>query len=344
MHREFQNFFAQFALAEAHGFDWVAFGEEHMTPYGLVPNANLVAAKLSEVTKRAKIAVLGNPLPLLNPLRVAEELAWLDVVTGGRIVAGLVRGVPQNYFAYNVDPNESWERFTEGLSLVTKAWMSSEPFDWDSKHYAFPGVSLWPNVLQTPHPPIVMSAGSERAATLAAKYRAIAGAVYLRGPEALGRVRRAFDVYRTVASEDGWSPDSGHLLVGVQASISESDAEAQDLMEPALDYFLNTLSGSFEKEKRRIFAESSYIQPEGVQPTASSPPAERFSLSSCIEHGTVVCGSVKTAEDQIHRIVAETGAGIISLHLQVGNMEHVPISTALELVGEKIIPRLRGLR
>ncbi|MEU9779646.1 LLM class flavin-dependent oxidoreductase [Streptomyces phaeochromogenes] len=76
---------AHMIAAENAGFDWLGMGEEHMNAYGMVPNPTLLLTVVAAQTRRAKIAVLGNPLPLLNPVRVAEEYAMIDVLSGGRV-------------------------------------------------------------------------------------------------------------------------------------------------------------------------------------------------------------------------------------------------------------------
>ncbi len=80
--------------AEQCGFDWVGCNEHHYSPYGLMANCNLVGASLAYRTKSIGIAMLGNLVPLLNPIRVAEEYAMIDIMSGGRLIAGFVRGIP----------------------------------------------------------------------------------------------------------------------------------------------------------------------------------------------------------------------------------------------------------
>src|SRR5436305_7683565 len=88
------NYIATMAFAEECGFDWVGCNEHHFSPYGLMPNPNLIGAILAHRTKTIKIAILGNILPINNPVRVAEEYAMIDVLSGGRLVAGFMRGIP----------------------------------------------------------------------------------------------------------------------------------------------------------------------------------------------------------------------------------------------------------
>ena len=97
------------ASAEEFGFDWLCCNEHHFSPYGLMANCNLMGAALAHRTTSSRLAMVGNLVPMLNPIRVAEEYAMLDVMSGGRLIAGFMRGVPHEYLAYNINPSESCE-------------------------------------------------------------------------------------------------------------------------------------------------------------------------------------------------------------------------------------------
>src|SRR5205823_6966639 len=99
-HDLYREYITTLAYADELGFDGVCVNEHHQNAYGLMPSPNLIAGALTQRTRRCKIAVIGNALPLYNPpLRVAEEFAMLDVMSGGRLIAGMVvRGGPE-YFS-----------------------------------------------------------------------------------------------------------------------------------------------------------------------------------------------------------------------------------------------------
>src|SRR5947208_9422751 len=97
----------QFQLADELGFDWVTVAEHHFAPMSLTPNPMVMAGALTQRVKRAKVALLGANLPILNPVRVAEEFAMLDALTGGRVVAGMLRGTSNEYVTYATNPAES---------------------------------------------------------------------------------------------------------------------------------------------------------------------------------------------------------------------------------------------
>ncbi len=110
--------FAEYELADELGFDWVSLAEHHYSPGSLAPSINVLAAALSQRVHNARIAILGPLLPLGNPVRIAEEIAMVDNLSGGRVIVALLRGAPYEYLVYNVDPAESRSRYEEAWDLI----------------------------------------------------------------------------------------------------------------------------------------------------------------------------------------------------------------------------------
>ena len=134
--------FDQFELADELGFDWITLAEHHYAPLSLTPNPMVMAGAVSQRVRRAKIALLGANLPSLNPVRVAEEFAMVDVLTGGRLVAGMLRGTATEYVTYGTNPAESRERFEEALQLILRAWTEPQPFGWLGRFYEYRTVAI----------------------------------------------------------------------------------------------------------------------------------------------------------------------------------------------------------
>ena len=125
----YQEYIDQLVYADEIGFDGMVLNEHHQNIYGLMPSPNLIAAALSQRTKRGKIVILGNLLPLhLNPLRMAEEYAMLDNMTDGRLIAGFAPGVGPETFNYDVPSAPSREQFWEAVDLIHRAWTEDGPF------------------------------------------------------------------------------------------------------------------------------------------------------------------------------------------------------------------------
>jgi alkanesulfonate monooxygenase SsuD/methylene tetrahydromethanopterin reductase-like flavin-dependent oxidoreductase (luciferase family) len=161
--RSMQATLEQFRLADEFGFDWVTCAEHHYSGFSMTPNPMVVAGALTQIVRRAKIAVLGPTVPILNPVRVAEEFAMLDAMSNGRIIAGMMRGTPNEYVTYNINPSESRARFAEAMELIRRAWTEPQPFGWQGRYYQYRTISIWPRPLQQPHPPLYMSGTSPEA-------------------------------------------------------------------------------------------------------------------------------------------------------------------------------------
>src|SRR6185436_16776623 len=135
------------------GYDGVGFNEHHCSPYGLMNSPNLMAAAAAQRTKRLKLLIYGNLLPLHEPLRLAEELAMLDCLSNGRIISGFARGIPREYQVHNVPLDQSRARFEEAYDIVTRAW-TEDVFSYSGQFWSYKDVAIWPRPVQRPHPPV----------------------------------------------------------------------------------------------------------------------------------------------------------------------------------------------
>jgi len=124
----YHEYLDQMEFADKLGFDGVCLNEHHQTAYGMMPIPGVLAGALARSVKRAKLAILGRALPLINnPLMVAEEYAILDNLTRGRLIAGFVRGIGAEYHAMGINPAYSQERYAEAHDLIVRAWTEPGP-------------------------------------------------------------------------------------------------------------------------------------------------------------------------------------------------------------------------
>ena len=141
----YQEYIDQLAYADELGFDGMVLNEHHQNIYGLMPSPNLIAAALTQRTTRGKIVILGNLLPLhLNPLRVAEEYAMLDNMSGGRLIAGFAPGAGPETFNYDVPSAHTREKFWEAVDLIDRSWTEDGPFAREGRYFPLRYVNLWP--------------------------------------------------------------------------------------------------------------------------------------------------------------------------------------------------------
>src|SRR5438552_10272231 len=225
--RSMQASLEQFELADQVGFDWVTVAEHHFAPMSLTPNPMIMAGALTQRVRNAKIALLGANIPILNPVRVAEEFAMLDTMTGGRIIAGMLRGTSNEYVTYATNPAESRERFEEALELIVRAWVEPVPFGWQGRYYEYRTISIWPRPVQQPHPPIYVSGSSPEAGELAARQHLHLGFAFTTVPLASQAAR----YFREQANAAGWEPTPDDILYRLGVHVADTTEQAmEDLM------------------------------------------------------------------------------------------------------------------
>ena len=154
-HDLFHRYLDEYQYCEEMGFDGLMLNEHHNTPSCMNATMNLIGSILARNTRNAKILLLGNVLPIWdNPLRLAEEIAMLDILSNGRIISGFVRGTGVESVSSNTNPAYNRERFEEAHDLIVKTWTTPGPFRWEGKHYHYRVVNPWIVPIQKPHPPI----------------------------------------------------------------------------------------------------------------------------------------------------------------------------------------------
>ena len=150
------------------GFDAVWLAEHHFTTFSVCPSVHMMGVLAAARTKRLRIGTAVSLAALYHPLRLAEEVALLDMLSGGRVNWGAGRGfAPSEFDAFGVPLDESAERFREAVEIVLQAW-TQERFSFHGKHFHFDDVEVLPKPLQQPHPPVWMAATSESAIDWAA--------------------------------------------------------------------------------------------------------------------------------------------------------------------------------
>lgn len=324
----------QYELADRLGFDWVTLAEHHFAPLSLTPNPMVLAGAVTQRVRRARIALLGATIPILNPVRVAEEFAMLDTLTDGRVVAGMLRGTANEYVTYNVNPAESWSRFAEAMELIIRAWTEPVPFGWQGRHYQFRSISIWPRPVQRPHPPIYMSGSSPEAGEFAARHRVRLGFAFTTVPLA----RAAAAHYRERAAACGWEPGPDDVLYRVSAHVADSDEQAlEDLRaagagRPRPGYSTSNRRLDDAAAGAGYYGRDAATQRGRIQAQAS-PMAER------IEQGQLLAGGPDTVLAQARRIRDELGAGI--LEVVFTPMARERTLHAIELFGSRVLPGLR---
>ena len=212
--------------AEELGFDSIWLAEHHFSAYGLVGSPLLVAAAIAQRTERIKIGTAVLVLPLYNPVRLAEEIALVDQMSGGRVQIGIGRGyLPEEFRGFALEQEHSREMADEAVEILIQAWTRDRVF-FAGKHFSVDDVAVLPKPFQSPHPPVHHAAVSMSSFEKAGA----AGVPILTSPNftPVQTVRRQFAVYTAALAENGHDPAKFELPLMEQVYVGESEAEAFD--------------------------------------------------------------------------------------------------------------------
>lgn len=154
----YRHLFEYIELAESLGYDSVWFAEHHFSTYGYIPNPLLMAASVARMTSRVRIGTAVLVLPFWHPLRVAEDIAMADQLTGGRLELAVARGYqPYEFQRFGLTLDDARERTDETLEILIKA-LTEDDFSYEGKHYQIPTTTILPKSVQKPHPPLWLAA------------------------------------------------------------------------------------------------------------------------------------------------------------------------------------------
>jgi alkanesulfonate monooxygenase SsuD/methylene tetrahydromethanopterin reductase-like flavin-dependent oxidoreductase (luciferase family) len=306
----------QLRLADELGFDWVSVSEHHYSPRILAPSPMIYAGAMTEVVKRAKIAVLGPLLPLSNPVRVAEELAMLDAMSNGRIIALFLRGTANEILAYRSNPDEAQAVTREGIDLILHAWTEPQPFGWEGRYFNYRTVSVWPRTVQDPHPPVFSSGNSAESVQFCASRRLNLALSFILLPDIKQRVA----LYQEESAKAGWTPTAENVLYRFWGHVAESDEVAEK----------NTSRFKVSMGLAR------HLSPAITQSLRESPP-EKLDFDR-----PFLCGSPARVIDQIGAL-REAGVGAMDIAFVWPGLSYQQQLESMERFARDVLPHVRDL-
>lgn len=333
----YQEHLDEWAICEDLDFDGAFVNEHHFTAVNVQPSCNIMATAIIMRTKRMKVGVIGNILPLRHPVQTAEEFAMMDCLSGGRFIAGIVRGVPFEYVSYNVDPFTSRERLKESYEIIDKCF-NEEIFDYEGKHWQLTGVSIWPKPIQKPLP-FWMPTGSYETIEFAAE-RHIAGAQVFFPPEAF---KDSFDLYRKIARERfGWEPGFSNFVGTRFMHIAETNEKAIEEAKEAVGYLLRVFPRPVNNPAPvpGLHTDRSFQHRKNIEHDFPGPhtPFEQMR-----ESGFIVCGDPDYVTRWLENDIRTAGYGHLICSFRVGNSPHERVLKAKRLFATYVMPVLRPL-
>ncbi|MEA2980612.1 MAG: hypothetical protein QOF09_2435 [Alphaproteobacteria bacterium] len=338
----YDRFLAEWQVAEAEGVD-IMVNEHHQTATCVDPAAPLMLAALARLTKTARLLILGNPISnRRDPIRVAEEMAVIDILSHGRVEAGFVRGVPYELAAANSNPVRSNERHWEALELIVKAWTSHDgPFSHEGEFFHHRNVNIWPRPYQQPHPPVWVSTTSASGARRVGA-KGFIQATFLTG---LDGTRAVFEAYRKGWREAGRGHDVPvhRLAYAPLLYTADSEARAREGAEKIMWYV------------RANKVPPHYANPPGYFPTEANvkflrgavPPVVAFlknaSIDQAVEMGFLMMGTPDKVYQQVRKFYDHVGGfGHLLIMGQAGFLDHAETVHGIQTFAREVLPRLQA--
>ncbi len=330
----------EYELVEEVGFDGIMLNEHHTAPFCMSPRVNLFAAILARITKRVKIVLLGNPLPIWdNPVHLAEELAIIDMISGGRLVPGFVRGGGVENIQANANPVFNRERFEEAHDLVIKAWTQPGPFRWEGKHYEYRVVNPWATPLQKPHPRIwIPGVASKETVVWAAEHRY----PYIGLNTNFDVSQKIKDLYIESARAVGYEPGPENFGQLLQCHVADTEEKAERnarefmWMRGEFTGLAHPVWGSPSGYGSRSNRNSLIEIAAGRRPMVMPPPISQRKL----EH-TFVWGTPDQVITQLKTVLENNRVGILALWGNDGKIDHADSKRCIELLGKEVVPAIR---
>jgi alkanesulfonate monooxygenase SsuD/methylene tetrahydromethanopterin reductase-like flavin-dependent oxidoreductase (luciferase family) len=312
-------FYAQrLALTELYdrsGFYSYHVAEHHSTPLGLAPSPNVYLSMVAGRTQRLRIGALVYLLPFYHPLRLLEELCMLDQMSGGRLDAGIGRGVsPVEARFHDVDPKTSQAVFEESLEVLL-AGFATRQLTFDGDFFHFDNIPIEMTPYQQPRPPLWYGVTSAESAERWA--------------------RRGFNILTSTGPDEAAAVLKPHRAIGRASSpellagiiryivVADTDAAALEIAEAAYPRWYNSFHTLFRKY--------------GTGPVYGARPT---TFAGTIENGSGIAGSPETVLRMLEAHARRTDCNYIVGQFAFGDMKHADAARSIELFAREVMPRL----
>jgi len=295
--------------AEDLGYDSVWIAEHHFAPYGLCPAPSVLLSAIAQRTKRLRIGPAVCVLPFHDPVKVAEEYAVLDVVSGGRLDFGVGRGYLVHEFAgHLIDREESQQRFDEALEVIELAW-SGKPFEYAGRFHRYPCIALNTLPLQKPYPPIAIAALSPTSyARIGAHGYSLMGVPYIL--EEVTVLEGLLTTYRSSTQESNKAANKPGVAIAFHVHVAPTQSEAEARARPYITRYCETRAVGNTKN-----------------------------FAQLMERRLIAVGDSKHVTDILQQL-AGFGADRVLCLMNFGGMPLQMVLESLTLTAQEVMPRL----
>jgi alkanesulfonate monooxygenase SsuD/methylene tetrahydromethanopterin reductase-like flavin-dependent oxidoreductase (luciferase family) len=310
--------------AEALGYDSIWLTEHHFADDAYSPALVPLAAAVASRTERVRIGTNLLLLPLYHPVRLAEDIAVLDIISGGRIDVGVGQGyVEQEFAGFGIPKSERTGRFVESLAVLKAVWSEDECHH-AGRYFQVDGVRLQPRPLQRPHPPLWIGATAPGAVDRAGRL----------GANLLGLAsRRLQAVYEQGLLAGGWDPAERSVLQLLWVYVAPSDDEAWEVAAPHFHHVLDTYARWAAQSGDAGRMNSALDVPPVSELRRTDPKRLMF---------PPIFGSPETVGAAIESRLSQVRTTHICLAMRLPGMSEELCYSSMKLFADEVAPRLRA--
>jgi alkanesulfonate monooxygenase SsuD/methylene tetrahydromethanopterin reductase-like flavin-dependent oxidoreductase (luciferase family) len=329
--RRYEETIIQIQHADALGIDIAWLAELHFFPsFSIMPSPLLVASALAQRTRRIRLGIAVNVLPLHNPLRNAEDAATLDILSNGRLEYGAGRGsIPLHFAGYNVPLEESRQRFLEAIDIVLLAW-TSDTFSYDGKYYQYQDVQVVPKPLQQPHPPIRIACNSSESFQVVGErnWRLFSSPVIVPTP----RLQQDLATYNALLDEHETPRRGDEVALMAPVYVSPSSAKARERPEASITNYFRVLHQMYSTPQTAALA-AFYPRMQEMQARL-----QNMTYDYMLENFAIF-GEPAYCIDRIHWFKETFGIGQFICWFNIGGkISHQQVMQSMTLFAEQVMP------
>lgn len=328
----------QMIWSEALGYDSVWLTEHHFADYGLSSAPSVLAAAVLSRTTRLHLGLAVYVLPFHHPIRFAEEMATLDIISGGRFIVGIGRGNrPAEFVGYGVPQEESRGRFEEGIDIAVQAW-TQEHVEFTGRYWQIPRTPVHPKPLTRPHPPIAVAATSPETVTWTAQrgYRLLSSGLFT----PLRQSVELRTLYADALARAGHDPATTARLLGQwtltkHVYVAPTDAEAQADARDAELWYLDSYCRSMRAD--HLANVSVTVRRQAEQMIAQIQALRWDDLL----RDALLIGSPETVRAKVAEIQA-AGVGELACWMNFGGLPPDKVRRSMALFAREVMPAFHG--
>lgn len=324
--RRYRDTIEQSVHAESLGFESVWPVEQHFnSELSITPAPLLLLAALAERTRTMRLGIAIVLLPLSHPLRVAEEIAVLDVISNGRVEFGVGRGTIAAHFSgFGLAQSESRDRFLEALEVILKAW-SHERTSHHGRFFQFDNIAVVPKPVQRPYPPLLAAANSAETFELMGRmgYPIVVATPINPFP----RLRELVPRYREARKAAG-HPDNGpaDVTLALPIYVSENRADIRPVMEPSIGHYLQTVANIYAAQNTQAAVNRDHFR--------------RTTYEKACE-GMAIFDTPEVCVERLQRLRDDLNIGRVIGWFNIGGaVPHAQVMRSMDLFAARVMPHL----